>query len=369
MAGSNNFFVGKRPWSKIKDRVLGEYMVSYIAKVNRRGQPILLVDGYAGPGIFDDDTEGSPFIICKAAEKYAKGNYQAFFINKDKKHHNQLSQAIEKAGWSSSAKTILSDSTLFLQQLPYLIHKQTLFLYLDPFGLKGCEFDLLKPFLGRNSGYSTEILLTMNMNILHRLATRHAVKNGRQNEPRIKSYHQRLTQVFGGEYWQDILWQSTGRLVDRETQLIDAYRERLAKSLPITGACPVREKADKRIKYFMVFASHHEDSIILLNDIMAKAYFSTMHKEYVKNGLWEGTDWRDTRSIGNLTQDIIEMVAQHPRETRESIWFRIVQKHFMRYLKPEYNAAVQRLVDNKTLISPTPRKTKRLNENCTLYPP
>jgi hypothetical protein len=47
---SDEFFEGKRPWSKIKDEVLGNYMTPYLAKVNTRGQPILLIDGYAGQG-------------------------------------------------------------------------------------------------------------------------------------------------------------------------------------------------------------------------------------------------------------------------------------------------------------------------------
>lgn len=83
----DDFFEGKRPWSIIKDRVLQEYMSPYIAKVNRLGYPILLIDGYAGPGVFGDGKPGSPLIMCQAAEKYAKGNYEAKFVNKKEKYH------------------------------------------------------------------------------------------------------------------------------------------------------------------------------------------------------------------------------------------------------------------------------------------
>src|SRR4249920_586648 len=69
---SDEFFEGKRRWSEIKDEVLGNYMTPYLAKVNTRGQPILLIDGYAGPGIFEDGAAGSPLIICDKAEKWAK---------------------------------------------------------------------------------------------------------------------------------------------------------------------------------------------------------------------------------------------------------------------------------------------------------
>src|SRR6266487_4805516 len=362
-----DFFAGKRPWSIIKDQVLQSYMTPYIAKVNKRGNPILLIDGYAGPGIFGDGTVGSPPIMCQAAEKYAKGNYLAIFINKDQKYHEILSQEIQRAGWSGSVETILGDSTILLQKLPNRLSNWTVFLYLDPFGLKGCEFSLLKPFLDRNPVFSTEILLTMNMPIVHRLAARHVDEDRRQNDQKIKSYHNRLTKVFGGEYWKEIMWQKAGSAEERERQLIGAYQAKLAQYLPYTGSCPVREGTNRRIKYFIVFASRHPDAMLLLNDIMTTAYFNRMHQASYAGTLFEDTDWRETRSTNGLQNIIINTVAEHPGETRKANWFRIVQNYFMLYLHTEYLNVTQRLIDEKKLVSPTPRTTKRLNDDCVLY--
>ncbi|MDQ2886852.1 MAG: three-Cys-motif partner protein TcmP [Chloroflexota bacterium] len=364
-----DFFAGKRSWSIIKDQVLQGYMTPYIAKVNKRGKPILLIDGYAGPGTFGDGTVGSPLIMCQAAEKYAQGNYQAIFINKDQKYHDKLREEIRRGGWSGSVETILGDSTILLQELPNRLSNWTVFLYLDPFGLKGCEFSLLKPFLDRNPAFSTEILFTMNMPIVHRLAARHVDEDRRQNDQTIKSYHERLTKVFGGEYWKEIMWQRVGSPEEHEHQLIGAYQAKLAHYLPYTGSCPVREGTNRRIKYFIVFASRHPDSMLLLNDIMAKAYFDRMHQASYAGTLFANTDWRETRSTNDLQSSIINMVAEHSGETRKSIWLRIVQAYFMRYLHSEYLAMAQRLIDEKKLISPTPRPTKRLNDDCVLYLP
>ncbi len=365
----DDFFEEKRPWSIIKDQVLEKYMPPYLAKVNRLGRRILLIDGYAGPGVFNDDTYGSPIIMCEAAEKLVKGNYHAIFINKKKKYHDKLNKEIQRRGWSDSVEPRLGDSQLLLQIVPKTLKDQTVFLYLDPFGPTGCDFALLQPFLDRNPRFSTEILLTMNMPGMHRLAARHAVEDGRQEEQAIKYNHLLLTKVFGGDYWKDILLKQGSISEERETQLIEAYRAKLARYLPITGSCPVRERTDSRIKYFIVFASRHQDSMVLLNDFMVNAYFARMHKADFTGGLWEETDWKEMRSIDGLDRVIIDVVTEHPGETRKSIWYRIVQKHFMRYLEAEYIAIVQRLVDEKKLISPTERKTRRLNENCILYLP
>src|SRR5438876_4686251 len=304
---SDDFFEGKRPWSKIKDRVLEKYMTPYLTKVNTRGQPILLIDGYAGPGTFGDNTIGSPIIMCEAAEKYAKGNYHAIFINNKKKYHEKLSTELLRRGWSHSAETLLGNSQLLLKALPQTLSDQTVFLYLDPFGPTGCDFALLTPFLKRASRFSTEILLTMNMPAMHRLATPKAVKAGRQEERMIKDFHQILTNVLGGDYWKDVLWQEIDA-EERERQLIQAYQDKLAQYLRFTRSCPVRERTDRRIKYFIVFASQHVDALILLNDIMTGAYFSGMHKADFAGGLWENTDRREMRSIERLDQVVSALV-------------------------------------------------------------
>lgn len=202
---TDDFFDGKRSWSLIKAKALGSYMSPYMAKMNARGNPILVIDGYAGPGVFDDKKAGSPMIICQAAEKYARGKYQAIFINKAPEHHEKLLQVLHKAGWLNSVKVVLGDTIQELPRISKRLSNQSVLLYLDPFGPTGCDFTLLQPFLSRNPSYSTEILLTLNMPGMHRLAAGNAVKAGRQDEQLIKSFHQKLTSVFGGDYWQEIM--------------------------------------------------------------------------------------------------------------------------------------------------------------------
>jgi hypothetical protein len=85
MSATDDFFTGKRSWSHIKDRVLQSYMTPYLTKVKRLGRKIVLIDGYAGPGIFEDSSAGSPIVICQAAENCVPGNYQTIFVNRSRK--------------------------------------------------------------------------------------------------------------------------------------------------------------------------------------------------------------------------------------------------------------------------------------------
>ena len=244
---ADDFFEGKRPWSVIKDEVLGFYLPAYLAKVNLLRRPSLIVDGFAGPGVFDDGSAGSPLIICSSAEKHAKGNYQAFFINKRRDHHEKLANVLAKGNWLPPvANPILGNTIEVLPLLPRAVRDHTVFLYLDPFGPTGSPFSLLEPFLTRDQNYSTEIVLMMQ--IPHRLAARNAVLEGRENEPLIQHYHKIMDEVFGGNYWKPIMLDQALSTEQRETQLIAAYERKLAQYLPYVGSCPVRASEHERIK-------------------------------------------------------------------------------------------------------------------------
>jgi hypothetical protein len=54
----DEFFRAKRPWSRVKDTILDKYIDAYLRTIQDRGSEILLIDGFAGPGRFGDDSDG-----------------------------------------------------------------------------------------------------------------------------------------------------------------------------------------------------------------------------------------------------------------------------------------------------------------------
>ena len=57
------FFKEKREWSKVKDRIVRDYVTCYLKTITYRRRPIIIVDAFAGPGRFEDGADGSPLII------------------------------------------------------------------------------------------------------------------------------------------------------------------------------------------------------------------------------------------------------------------------------------------------------------------
>jgi hypothetical protein len=118
MSAEIDFFRGKRLWSLIKDAVLRDNVRPYLTKVNQLRRPILLVDGNAGPGVFEDGMEGSPLIMCQQAEEVLHGNYSAIFVNQGAGHHVQLTNTLNERGLLTAARPILGDANHLLIALP-----------------------------------------------------------------------------------------------------------------------------------------------------------------------------------------------------------------------------------------------------------
>jgi three-Cys-motif partner protein len=365
---TDEFFEGKRSWSHIKDRVLGSYIPAYTAKLATRGQRLLFIDAFAGPGRFEKGEAGSPLLICSAAEKFAHGRYDALFINKDKKHHDLLDSILREGGYYPQAKAIWGDSNEWLRELiPVLKEPNSIFLYMDPYGL-GIPFDTLLPFLNRSKNLSTEIMVNLCAPILHRLAGREATE---LDEGTQEQRHQKLTSILGGDYWKEALLTEGMSAKRREEIIVKGYMARLSENgyLQYTGYCPIQATRDGRTKYYMIFGSPHPDAMILLNDQMLKSFEEFMTQADNADTMFADLSWKDWRDTREIKQIALEYIKRHAGQTREKIWIAIVRDHFMRFNSSEYKRVTKELLNTGLINSPTPRHSlKLLNDECQLYP-
>ena len=370
-----DFFKDKRPWSKIKDEVLGKYLRPYLAKVNKLGKKIVLIDTFAGPGVFEDGSMGSPLLMVQMAQKMVPNNYQAIFVNNNKSHHNSilnlfgekstLGNLIEK----QKVIPLKDDAKTFLKHLKNLLTDQTVFLYLYPYGLKGCEINLWLPFLKRNENSSTEILINIQIPVIFRLSSRKALLQGKNNI-QIEKHHRMLDKVFGGDYWKQALLNPNYTLEEAEMHLMKLFKEKLLDHAKYVGYCPVREKRGSQTKYYMVTMSNVIDGYLLMNDHMCMAYNRRMvESDYENLPLLKGlkTDWKENRNNNQLKTVILGFVKEDPGKSRIECWYKICEDHFMGYHSTEYRNSVKELCEAKSLTFKNVKGGKRLNDTCRLY--
>ena len=379
------FFDNKRPWSEIKDSILRKYLNPYLKKVNTLDRPILLVDAYAGQGVFGPEKKpGSPLIIAQLAEKFVRGRYRAIFNNRRRKDHEVLQQHL--FGSVREGDVLVSKGPLIAthadaRELLHIIRDQlgdhTLFLYVDPMGLRNPSFALLSELLSRVArGHSTEILMRVDLSSFHRHGARHARQNPK-NPEQTRRRVELVDDALGGKWWREIEWDMTLEKEEREARIMRGLEDRLRASGQIryVVSCPVKEREGRPVKYYLTFCSRHPDALVLMNEAMLSVYDDYMHRQsrerlplFSSMPAEELFDWERQRPQRiQLLRKIIPTYADRHTQgiTRYNLQVELLEDHFLKFLQKEYRKIVKVLVEQGFLF--TPGGPTKLNDKSILY--
>lgn len=228
----HEFFRAKREWSKVKDRIVGAYIVAYLKTVQHRRRPIIIVDAFAGPGKFGDGTEGSPLIVSRAIDEMGKASVgiACLFADSHPPHRAALEQNLAPYIEKGIAEKPLSDFSAVLTRALSVGKGATLFFYLDPYGIKELDFDTVKLIYDRDAGQSTEVLINFSFPTFMRMSGNWSYSDSADEISR-KIKHSKadtVNRVMGGYYWIDIVTNRTLDKIQREDAVVGAYVERVA---------------------------------------------------------------------------------------------------------------------------------------------
>ena len=149
-----SFFDGVQEHSQIKLRALERYLPPWSAKVgSRRGvKRVWVVDGFAGPGVYESGEAGSPRIVLDYADRiHAEDRpyrVSAFFAEDDKRRHRALTSEsnrhpqIEAICGSGNFWSLTDEVVQFVGSDPALV-------FVDPFGLGDLKFRALVDLCNR----------------------------------------------------------------------------------------------------------------------------------------------------------------------------------------------------------------------------
>lgn len=429
-----DFFDRKRPWSRVKDRVLFSYMKPYLAKVRVLRQPIFVVDAFAGPGTFREGPgnrpeDGSPMIIGAALREYPPEDVQGFSFNHRKKHHEELQQAFKDRGLARHCRCGQGDARNLLRRFADYVEETapqaTVFVFLDPFGASGVEFEVIQRLLSR-PGASTEFLINIRASALHRMA---AVRlNAQANssadldwgnlDPLVdrppgwedpghdrgwlievedddddallqrtydeafasddvhptERWHPTLDAIFGDRMrWLPHLLNFSAEPGERVRRAMAEFRAGLREHTTFAGSCEVKSRADGPAKHYITFCSRSDDALVLMNDAMIAATEQSAHATWIRDhgGAALFTDWRDLRAT---PREAISAVARrftnrHPEGvTRKHLVSLIIGAEFVRYTKSEILDTIREMVQNEELDAINSKAKARFNDETVLRP-
>jgi three-Cys-motif partner protein len=272
---ANPFFVSKKAAAVLKHALLDQYLVPFAAKVGKTAPSgrVVYIDGYAGPGRYEDGTKGSPALVLEQAAAVAGyRQLECLFVERRRADFTRLKQLVDESKTAGIACDAYKGS--IARHLDDLLTKAAdapLFVFLDPFGL-GLPFDMMatKVLGGARgpNGYKTEVLLNFSANATRRI--------GGFLDPacRAKNRDSTLESMdinCGGAWWRDVYGQ-----YDNSAKRVEAIATEYARKLgsAVSAAAwtsDVRNRATLQPVYHLVFFSRHPDGIWLFGDSLARA--------------------------------------------------------------------------------------------------
>lgn len=299
----DTFFVQKRPWSEYKDLLLGYYLVPYLQKVKRLGQPIVIVDMFAGRGSFESGEPGSPLIIANSLlplhERGANVSLRCF--ESFERHYTDLVTTLLPFPFAKAENRDCFDA---IDELVADTERKTLLLYVDPCEISQLNFaQLSRLYSLTERNQSVEVLLVFMASAFVRqaawtrsLATK-LEESGALHDPlvrdsvgeekamwlsaiygeeadwfnQVRQSEQLLDASAGGDYWKEVVeraspWES------RCFDLVDAYKTRMRRWFRLVESFPIRADSGSAIpKYWVVFGSRYQPALDLFNRAACEA--------------------------------------------------------------------------------------------------
>jgi three-Cys-motif partner protein len=367
---TDDFFDRKKPWSKIKDSILEKYLTPYIRKTSKLKLPIIIVDGFAGPGRFHDGSKGSPLIICeKAAEegKRCSNKVLGLFIDKEPRYCQSLNKELQSYIERKSAFVSCNEFEKAINQIIDILGKCTAFFYLDPFGIHGIEIETLRKIFQRVTIASTEVLVNFSYTSFARHSGNWSFEDDENEIARkVKATKKEMVnRVMGGDYWIDIVTDVNLSKFEREVKVLQTYANQYREHFNYVGHCPVRDKDTNVAKYHLVFGTKHFDGLDLMSDIMHREHERFLKREYQNGYLFDMRPVHLKKDLKRLKQDIYAMIGQHGPISRYSIREHMVPATFMAFSKSDYVKAVEELLVEHNIYSST-GKVKRIHDKNVL---
>lgn len=279
---NDDFFVEKKPWSAVKDELLGCYFKPYVSKILHTYKPLVYVDCFAGKGKFEDGNPGSPLIAleiinqCRASTTMEHTNISATFIELN--HADDLRENLRAYPWVNIVSGKYEDN------IATILHGKercNVFLYIDPYGIKALQCSFFDNF-AKSRFNSIELLINMNSfgfirEACHALGTTFddtaIFADLVEYEPTMMDASeksiQELNEIAGGDYWKPIIQAyKSGEIdgYDAEARFSEQYCKRLMTRYTYVLNMPLRIKKGQRPKYRMVHATNHRDGCLLMVD-------------------------------------------------------------------------------------------------------
>lgn len=272
----SNFHKTKKSAAVLKHAILDQYATPFASKTGSTSidHRVAFIDGYAGPGRYDDDEEGSGGMLLRKAHELgamrSPRTLELHFVEADPKVATRLREVAAVEGIGVTYTIDAGDISTHLPKLLELAEGIPLFVYLDPCGLI-IPLDEVAAIFKRPSGLgapATEVLINL---------TAHLRRFGGilNSDNPVEGSLKRIDAVCGGKWWRDA-WlakcptkkASEDQKMAAEAAVVAGYAEKLRERAGGAGTwtIDVRPRADLKPVYYLIFATRHVDGMLYFGE-------------------------------------------------------------------------------------------------------
>jgi three-Cys-motif partner protein len=329
------FHQTKKSAAVLKHAIIDSYAPPFIGKTGSRSidNRVAFIDGYAGPGRYDDDEEGSGAMLLRHAQACAPmpRNVELHFVEQDADTIERLREVVEEEGDGITVTVDDGDISTHLMDLLEECNGIPLFVYLDPCGLV-IPFDEVAKIFDRPGGFgapATEVLINFSAVSLRRIAGHLTSENA------IEGTLARMDEVCGGQWWRETWLEHLPDKDAAEEAVVAGYAKRLSERAG-TGhwVIDVRPRVGLKPIYYLVFATRHIAGMEFFGEASSLGLerWRRYSAEQEADGTLFGEDnsWEEAlkASEEKLKQQWIETIAENLKtELAKGESFRVIDRY------------------------------------------
>ena len=318
------------PHTQAKHEILRRYLNVWLSILTKPQGRVVIIDGFAGPGEYIGDVEGSPIIEINAVmDRKIQINSEVvfLFIEKDKDRCEFLKNKLGKLRIPKNIKyTCRCDD--FVSSVNGLLDSlddgkfklAPTFVFIDPFGFKDIPFDLIRRLLKNDK---CEVLITFMYEEINRFV----------NEPGLELTYDSL---FGTKSWREVLKKKDPK--ERLEILHNTYRDQLNAIAKYVRSFEMKNAFGKT-DYFLFFATNH-----------------ILGMKKMKEAIWK-VDPRGGFSFSDATYDPNQTVLIEPKPNYTILKRRILEEYRGKRVKVE---DLEEFIVAKTMFRESHYKTNIL---------
>lgn len=319
-----DFWAHKQPLARMKHKILSEYLTVWAAKLGSSNSRIVFVDGFAGPGRYEDGDTGSPLIAMNiASDPRNYGKLTNIFVEKNKSDAAQL-QTIVTARKIPNQFVLASAFEVAYGEILRLRDNSPALVYIDPYG-SAVPFSQIVGLLNHSR---TEILLNLSIIAISRIGG--LLRTAAAHEAALS----RLDSVLG-RWWRDTFQAALSRDPFQDSTaaaeaVADEYCTQVhnATKVSVISADLTRRIGHKPLFQFTLFGKHSDANIVFYEaasrgiDEWLRAVYRLEAESGTSNG--QLGFWSD--------QSQIDQIVNSQFDSRQSELQRVLTDHLRKML-------------------------------------